>query len=140
MVMVKQDKARKIAFVMMGSCFVLIILNFFLGWYFAPEKMAERALEEMARDYYENHIYEQIVEPVMTDQEKLKLYSEFGLSPIRLRQLFSFENAKHDQKRELFEKKEYSCDTNESTVKFFPEEPFGRKNYRIVPSLTCQKD
>lgn len=120
--------------------FGLILGGFMIGQriYHNPEKVAEREIKKMARDYYENHFYHQFVGKKGENGARLAKYQEHGLSPVLLRHLLSYDGAKYDNLRKYFDNKEIACDTEKSQVTIKPKEPFGRNDYEVLVFLYCK--
>lgn len=101
---------------------------------------ADRKFEELARNYYENSLYENFI----TEHDGEDLSKAFSVYKngftVRLRQLLNYEFLEHNQNyRTYFETENFSCDTNKSYVKFIAHEPYGKKDYDAEFNLDCVK-
>ena len=108
--------------------------------YFAPEKMAHRELEKIAKDYYENFFYDNVSASVPTDQktEKFKIYAENGFPRVLLRELLLYDDEKHASSEKYFNYAGYTCDQDRTSVTIYPTEPYGAKDYRIEYNYVCE--
>ena len=103
--------------------------------YFQPQASVERELESLAKDYYENYYYDTVNEP----ETALAEFAETGLPTAYLRKLLAFDNGRHAASAEVFDSAGYKCDTNKTGVKIFPEEPYGRTDYRVEYKYACEE-
>ena len=92
-----------------------------------PERVAKSELEDMAKNYYENSFYAKL-----TDKDVLENYKVSGLPDLTARQLILHDISKPS---EVFEK---YCDKDTTRVKIFPEEPYGKTDYRIEYKYNCE--
>lgn len=126
------DKARKIAVVIVILCFLGAGALIFARSYFAPEAVAERAFESLAKDYYENYFYENFFGKM--EKTEIEKYVDRGAEPIYLKELLNHNDRKDEA---AFSQPNYECDTNKSFVKYFPEGDFTREEYRVEYNLIC---
>ena len=121
---------------------VMVLLSLFVAIYFNPTRVAERKIEEMAREYYEEYYFQKFMETADSEalEEKKDIFMKVGLQPVKLRQLLLYQNGKNSGYRKYFEKEGFSCDKNESEVKFKPVEPFTAKDYTLEVKLACEKE
>lgn len=112
---------------------VVVATNLFENKFFAEKKF-----EELAKDYYENSLYESfIVEHDGEDLEKAFSVYKNGFT-VRLRQLLNYEFLEHDSNyRSYFETNSFSCNTNTSVAIFKPRAPYGKKDYDLELNLKC---
>lgn len=112
---------------------VAVIISFFLK----PESLTKARIEGLAADYYENYVYENLIN---SDQfsgdlnSTMNRYKETGFTPVTLRQLIL-----HDQEKTsgISDSLREYCDIERTTIRFFPESPFSRKDYRIDYNYVC---
>ena len=121
---------------------VMVALSVFAVVYFNPETVAERTLEKMGREYYEDYYYDKFMGTISEEafQEKMAIFKETGLQPVPLRQLLLYQNEKNAEYRSVFEKKGFSCDKNQTVVKIIPKEPFGKTDYELKTDLKCTRE
>ncbi len=101
---------------------------------------AEKKFEELAKNYYENTLYEDFI----TDHNGEDIGEAFKKIPagfrVKLRQILNSEFLNNNQNyRSYFDTKSYTCDTNTSDVVFKPHEPYGKKDYDMEITLNCVK-
>ena len=102
-----------------------------------PENIVKSKIETLASDYYENVIYQGILDSKQFSgdiTETLQKYTETGLSPVTLRELLLHDTKKSADFSSLI--KEY-CNQEMTTVKYYPEAPFAKSSYRVVYSYSC---
>lgn len=110
-----------------------VIISFFLQ----PERLTKSRIESLASDYYENYLYENFInsDKFSGDLESaMSRYTETGFTSITLRQLIL-----HDQEKtaSIADSLKANCDIEQTTIKFFPESPFSRKDYRVDYRYVC---
>lgn len=107
------------------------ICSFFLN----PEKLVPQKFESLARYYYEDTFYEEMInsDNYSGDPEKaLSEYKETGLAPVTLRGIYLM-NKENGDARYLLN----YCDGEETVLRFFPEPPYARDSYRVDYSYSC---
>ena len=114
----------------------VIYMNLYENKFFA-----ERKFEELARNYYENSLYENFI----TEHEGEDLSEAFSKYKsgfvVKLRQILNYEFLEHNANyRSYFETDAYSCDTNNSTARFTARGPYGKKDYELELDLKCEKN
>lgn len=112
----------------------MILVALIGGFFCAPSLRAERKLNQIADDYYIEYLYPRIVENNFENPgEKLAKYVESGAPTVYLRQLLHF---KDDEKlAKVFDEAE--CDTNSTSVRFYPVEPYGPRDYTVQTKMFC---
>lgn len=106
----------------------IMVIGSILAAYFSDhERLAKNEFEALVSNYYEDYFYEKI-----TDTKALDKYKETGLSVLTLRQLVL-----HEPSLGGTENIEKYCDLNLSYAKIFPQEPYGKKNYRVEYKYVC---
>lgn len=131
------DLFRKVTMAGIALCMIVVAVDFLVIGLDNPKRAAERKLATIAKDYYENYFYERFVgerDPATA----LKPYAKTGFQRVYLRQLLLFDNQRHESARKLFEG-EYRCDTNATAATYYPEEPFGRGDYRVEYTMACEE-
>ena len=132
------ERMRKI-FLVLGILLIVVgAVRIFYGIYTrveTPEAVAKRELANLAQDYYENYYYDKIDDPTNTLAE----FAETGLPTVYLRTLLAFDNERHAESAQLFRAADYVCDTNSTGAKIFPEEPYGRTDYRVEYKYSCEE-
>ena len=120
-----------------GAC-VAIMLSFLSLLAKTPEEMAESELTELADDYYITYLYPTLLGDVFTanPEEKLQDYVELGTPTTYLRQILHFDNDKNMTSAVIFEN--VACDTNSTSVRFYPVAPFGPRDYTVRFHWNCE--
>lgn len=102
-----------------------------------PERLVKQKVESIAANYYENVIYESMIN---SDQysgnpaDALEKYTVRGMTPITLRQILLLDEAiSTDDDKYL----RAQCDVNATSVRFFPDSPFSRTDYHVEYTYAC---
>lgn len=130
---------RKLVLLGVALAIVLVLINLLAGLFFNNTRSVENLTEQMARDYYENYFYPKFTLGAVDLEARFKEYKDTGFEPVLLRHLLLNDGGKYEKWRKEFTEGKVVCDTNISNVKYYPEAPFGRKNYRIEQRLSCEK-
>lgn len=115
----------------------VIFSNLYENSYFAEQKF-----NELARKYYETSLYDKFVEGHKDEslEKAFEKYTQNGFE-VKLRQLLNDAFLNDGQNyRTYFETNSYSCDTNNSVVRFIPYAPFGKTDYQMDIKLKCSKN
>lgn len=134
------DPVKKIITVCVVLCAVIVLFSLILNTYYEPSKVVERKIEEIARDYYENYYYDKFVSSIpegKTLEDAMSEFQESGFSQVLLRHLLLFDNGRNSKYSSLFDSGRYVCDRNTTSIKITPKLPFGKKDYEISYSLSC---
>ena len=116
--------------VILGVIFIATIMvatAVAIAFFSNPERLTKNELGALVSNYYENYFYEKI-----TNAEVLDKYKDTGLSILTLRQLVL-----HEPRLGGTENVEKNCDLNLSYAKIFPQEPYGKKDYRVEYKYVC---
>ena len=95
-------------------------------------------MDNLAKTYYEEFIYEGIKNASANEDEvakKMDRYVESGFAPVNLRQLMLY---KREQTKKDADYIRRYCDENKTSVKFYPEKPYGKEDYRIEFRYSCE--
>ena len=114
-----------------------VILAGLAAFYYTPERIIKSKIEAIAADYYENYFYQDIVNYKTTQNQLEKTMSKYeasGFSRVDLSQLLIYDSQKHADSAETIKK---YCDENNTSVQFYPEAPYGQKNYHIDYKYSC---
>ncbi len=122
---------------MVAGASVAIMISFLGFLVDTPAEMAHKELAELADDYYISYLYPTLLGDVFTVDpgEKLQGYVELGTPATYLRQLLHYDNDKNMLSAPIFEN--VACDTNRTSIKFFPVEPYGPRDYTIKYTWNC---
>ena len=132
--------ARKISIVVVIVSTLAVVGNLAASAYFAPEKIVEREMTKMAKDYYENYFYENYTKNYLSsgNTEKLERLEKNGFPYVYLRQLLHYDDNKYADSAPNFRYEGYTCDTNKTRVTLYPVAPYGRTDYRTEYHYSCE--
>ena len=119
-------------------CAVGVIALLFSKTYFAPENQLQRELEALATDYYENYLYENyfLNVPESDRTAEFEQYLTRGMEPIYLRELLSHAKNLHPNSAQIFQSA--GCDTNSTSVKYFPDAPYEKSDFHAEYKFSCE--
>ena len=127
--------AKTVTLIIIGLAALMVILASFTAFFFTPEKIIKSEVESLAKNYYENIIYKKIsASSEKTLDEIMAKYTETGFSRVTLRQLLILNAETHPNATAIITT---YCDDSASSVKFFPEPPYGQTDYRIEYDYSC---
>ena len=117
---------------------ISVILFLLFRAFSTPERVIKTKIEAVAADYYENFLYPDIEKygtREKTLSEIMHRYEQNGFSEVTLRQLSLYDSKDHTDVDSIINT---YCDDTASYVKFYPEPPYGQKDYRIDYHYTCE--
>lgn len=117
---------------------ITVLVSLAIHFYYSPKMIAKRELQSIARDYYENYFYNNMINSIRgkTPAEIFEKYEKNGFAKVKLRQLLLFDNGRHEKSMKYFD--DYKCDQDETEVLYKPKEPFGAKDYTLEISPVCE--
>ena len=130
--------ARRVIIGVICVAIVAVMAGLVGSFFWDGESMTKKRIEEMAKEYYEEFIYENLAEGTTSQSEiekKMDRYAEWGYAPVSLRQLLMYD-AENNKGEGSFVKK--YCDENSTSVKIYPEAPYDVKSYRIDYKYDCE--
>lgn len=98
------------------------------------EKKLREELEEMGADFYENYYYKTTGDNDEERKKFVKKYHEMGIK-IDLDNLSKSDSDIVEENKDEFKK--YDCDKTDTKVIIYPQEPFGKNDYKIETELKC---
>ena len=135
------SSVEKIILAIICLASLAVVAMLILALVFSNENQVKHDIEQLARDYYENYIYDTMVNSEqfakIGDLDKvMQKYQVHGFTPVTLKQMLT-----HFKKDEKFKQKitKY-CDDGRTTIQFFPTPPFDVKSYDIVYKYSCDFD
>ena len=130
--------ARGFATATIFLCIFLVLFNLVSHFIFDPQKVAERELASLAKDFYENYYYDNFTENLSDDQfaTAFLTYSEYGFPKVYLRELLLFDNGRHEAARAYFDG-QYYCNTNHTAIQITPYAPYGKTDYNVTYTYEC---
>lgn len=133
---------KKITIVCIIVAAVAVVASLFIGFFFNSERVAQRKLAELAKDYYENYYYDKFMQTIDDEslEEAFGKNEERGFAPVYLRQLLLFDNERNTKYEKYFSTSGYKCNKNETKIQIFPEAPYGKTNYKVEYVFSCNND
>ncbi len=127
------SRARSVITFVIIFLIILVFLSVFAAVNLRPENRIKSEFENLARDYYENIFYENMLsaENYSGNPEKsLAPFRERGLAKISLRQISLSDLSVSDF---LLER----CESGSTFVRFYPDPPYGRADYHAEYTYSC---
>ena len=129
--------ARRAILVVIALAMMVVILAILTSVFNKPETIVKSKIETVASDYYENYYYEKVLDNTPSNvsmSDVLGQYTKSGVTTVSLRQLMLSDGWRHaDAEAVLYN----YCDPDETRVQFYPEEPFGKRDYRVEYKYAC---
>ena len=130
----KFTSVQKTIMAIIALAFIIVIFFALFTTFYTPENNIKSKISNLAKDYYENYLYELISDNSSTPAEALKGYTESGLSVVYLRQLLYYSN---EIDTETIDYLTTHCNENNTTIKYYPEPPFSKTSYHIDFTYSC---
>ena len=131
------DIARVIAVSAVIISALVLAVNIAMNEIYREDRVAERALAALAKDYYENYYYDRVKSTSSDPADALKKYTEIGIPSISLRQLLLVDNRRFAPYASSFKNSRYACNNEQTTIKIYPKEPFEKTDYEVKLNLSC---
>lgn len=129
--------ARRTILTVILLAMITVVFGLFAAILNTPERVITRSIENLVQDYYENYFYDTVglhSGPTANRTEILAGYEKTGFASVTLRQLLYFDDERHlDQRSSL----EAYCDLSTTSVRIYPEPPYGRTDYRVDYRYDC---
>ena len=94
-------------------------------------------LQKLAKNYYVEYLYPRLLGDIGVEPGKmLAEYKEKGVATTYLRQLLHYNHDENIEMAPLFQ--DAGCDTNTTSVRYYPTEPYGPKNYTVEYNFRCR--
>lgn len=127
----KLIKKNKIVSIICLAVIVVLIIILVLVLHPSKEDKLNSYLNTMGKDFYENFYYKQLSSNGNDASTFLSKYSSIGIK-VDLDNL----NRYTDKNKEMID--EFTgCDKNKTKVIFYPEDPYGKTDYKIETELSC---
>lgn len=118
----------------------IICINVFTDPDARLQKHLEKKLDKYAAVFWEDHYYDVIGKDEQEKKEFLERYSDNGIS-INLDNLSrNLKDKKDDIDKEFKNNQGKECDKVNTKVTFYPQDPYGKKNYKVKVELVCGFD
>ena len=130
------DLARKFILILIPLLAIIITIAIVCTMLLSPEHQVKNSFESLARHYYENVFYENMLDSntYSGDPAKaLEKYESSGLNPVNLRQLILLDENNNIDTDYILK----YCDSEQTTVKYFPESPYSKTSYHTEYSYSC---
>lgn len=101
---------------------------------FDSEHLTKAKISNLARDYYENHFYQNITTNKNELSDVMSKYTETGFNSISLHQIILSTDNDHSTDANFIRK---YCDEKSTIIRFFPEPPFDKTSYHVEYSYSC---
>lgn len=132
----KMANSQKIVLCLMITSAALVIFALIAFAYFYSDAIVKNRLSMLAQTYYEDYYYNNLTDNG-TKTSVLESYSENGLPMVRLNQLLAFDGHKYADFESDFVNSRYTCDLNNTTVKYYPVAPYGPQDYNVKYTYAC---
>ena len=131
--------AKRASVVFIVICITLVAVNAVASAYFNPKAVVNRELNSLAEEYYEDYLYQNLIGGRTGDAiaEELKHYEKAGIGNTYLRQLLLYDSGRRRAAAGYFDQTGFACDRNKTYVKYYPEPPYGKKDYHFDIKLVC---
>lgn len=131
------DVARVVAIATVIISALTLAVNIAMNEFFREDRVAERALAALAKDYYENYYFDRFSESTSDLSDAFEKYSTIGFPSVSLRQLLLVDNRRFAPYAYSFKNSRYACNQELTTVKIYPKSPYGKTDYDIKLNLSC---
>lgn len=122
----------------LATACLCIITAFLTIANFDPARDAERAMSNLAADYYIEFLYPRTLGSQINNPAPiLSRYAEIGFPSVRLSHILLYNNGSHASYASYFNNKHYQCDTSHSYFRFYPVAPYGPRDYTVEYSPDC---
>lgn len=122
-----------------AACAICITISLCADAALDPARDAKTALENLADDYYIEYLYPYVLgDQIENPAPILSEYQQIGLPIARLRQLLVYDKTKTGEYIKKLSNEYVRCDTNMTSIRFFPKEPYGPRDYEVSFQLSCQ--
>lgn len=139
----KEEKksSKKLIIAIISIVLVVIIIAvlviFSIKVFFNTERKLTKKITNMSKEYYANY-YDQLAENRSKEDIKkvLSKFTSIGIK-INLENLSNFSEGKYKKEVKEFKNGDKKCDTNNTKAIVYPQEPYGKNDYKIEIELDC---
>lgn len=122
----------------LGASVLMIICAFATQLIDTPAEQTEKELKHLADEYYVTYLYPRLLGNRRNEPAKvLAEYKDVGASTVYLRHLLHYNDDEYAGMAPFF--REVGCDTNRTSVRFFPVEPYGPTDYTAYYNIQCKQ-
>lgn len=129
-------KTQKISLWLIIATVTVVLFSLICNIYFNSSIIVESRLSMLAKAYYEDYYYNNLTNDG-TKLGPLESYGESGLPMVRLNQLLAFDGHKYANFESDFVNSRYTCDLNNTAVKYYPVAPYGPQDYTVKYIYSC---
>lgn len=130
---------KKILVVILAVASLSVVTALSVQAIFDPQRQAEHKIDELAKEYYSTYLYPRLLGTNQNAEEALSGLTKSGVATTYLRQILLYNNQAHRNETVFFSNARYSCNTNRTGVRFYPEAPYGPEDFRTEVFWECQK-
>lgn len=130
--------ARRVVFGVIIATIVIVMMGLVVSLLCNNERITQRKIDEMTREYYEGYIYPNTINGAMSQDDINRVmgrYERWGFTQVSLRQLLLYDGRKNMEEGGFV--RNY-CDENETKAKIYPEAPYDKKSYRVEYEYKCE--
>ena len=133
--------AKKVITIGIIICAAIVLMCLVVSTYYEPAKVAQRKLEDLAADYYENYYYDKFTSSLkgQSIESAIAELGDTGFAVVPLRHLLLFDNERNSDYSKYFDNSRYYCDRSLTTIKIYPDAPYGRTDYHVEYNNTSCK-
>lgn len=132
-----ESRAQHTILIVIILAMLAVIFAVFVAYLITPERVITRNIESIVADYYENYFYDTVGSRNDTPVDRATIlanYESTGLAPLTLKQLLYFDDGRHEDQKSTFQT---YCDLTTTTVRIYPDPPFGRTDYHVLYDYSC---
>lgn len=119
------------------ACTLMVVIALCTQLRATPAEKMQKELERLADDYYITYLYPRLLGNLNADPAKMLAgYHEVGVGTTYLRQLLHYNNDENIASAQIF--RDLGCDTNRTSVRYFPIEPYGPRDYTVYYHFDCR--
>ena len=127
--------AKKFMLIIVIILIAVVIIATICSFIFSNENEVKYQISKASSSYYEDYFYQSIfhAESVKSDDEgytSLEKHHEKGFSAVKLSTILSYDSNYANFLNQ-------NCDTDRTTVKFFPDPPYDNKSYHVEYTYSC---
>lgn len=125
---------QKIIIAVISIALLSVVAACLCGWLFKPERTVKSQINALATNYYESYFYPQIAKNTSDIDGTLQAYTDTGFSEVSLLQLMAADPTATTNTFTLTLK---YCDSDATTVTFYPDPPYTKTSYRAEFHYSC---
>lgn len=136
----KRKKTREdwVLLGMVGVSGLMIVCAFIIAFVGNPMNRAKWELNKITDDYYITYLYPRLLGRLSADpEEMLGKYIDKGVATTYLRQLLHYDSDRNASSAVIFS--DAGCNTNTTWVRYYPQAPFGPRDYRVEYEMRCEE-